>query len=69
MTNAKRLEVLAENRKLIEIYSNLKEIEAQVKDDNLKIVLALIDKATDVLSEVWKWVTIFIKEYLAKSKV
>jgi hypothetical protein len=52
MTNAKRLEVLAENRKLIEIYSNLKEIEAQVKDDNLKIALALIDKATDVLSEV-----------------
>jgi hypothetical protein len=52
MTNAQKLKALAENRKLIEIYANLKELQAQANDENIKIVIALLDKATDLLSEV-----------------
>lgn len=52
MTNAQKLKALAENRKLIEVYAELKELSAQAKSENLMIALALIDKATDLLSEV-----------------
>lgn len=52
MTNAQKLKALAENRKLIEIYANLKELQVQANDENIKIVIALLDKATDLLSEV-----------------
>ena len=52
MTNSQKLKALAENRKLNEIYANLKELQAQANDENIKIVIALLDKATDLLSEV-----------------
>lgn len=52
MTNTQKLKALTENRKLIEVYANLKELQAQANDENIKIVIALIDKATDLLSEV-----------------
>ena len=52
MTNTQKLKALAENRKLIEVYAELKELSTQVKSENLMIALALIDKATDLLSEV-----------------
>jgi hypothetical protein len=52
MTNAQKLKALAENRKLIEVYAELKELSTQAKSENLIIALALIDKATDLLSEV-----------------
>ena len=52
MTNNQKAKILNENRTLIEVYANLKEISAQVDSDDLKIALALIDKATELLSEV-----------------
>ena len=52
MTNAQKLKALAENRKLIEVYAELKELSLHTNNDNIKIALALIDKATDLLSEV-----------------
>lgn len=52
MTKLQKQKALAENRKLIEVYANLKELQAQTNNDNIKIAVALIDKATDLLSEV-----------------
>jgi hypothetical protein len=52
MTNAQRLKIISENRILIEIYSTLKEISTQTDSDELKIAIALLDKATELLSEV-----------------
>jgi hypothetical protein len=52
MTKEQRLKIISENRTLIEIYSNLKEISTQTDSDELKIAIALLGKATDLLSEV-----------------
>lgn len=52
MTTKQKSLVLNQNRTLIEVYANLKETSTQANNDNLKIALALIDKAIDLLSEV-----------------
>lgn len=52
MTNNQKAKILNENRTLIEVYANLKQLSAQVENDNLKIALAIIDRATELLSEV-----------------
>lgn len=52
MTSKQKAKILNENRTLIEVYANLKELSAQVNSDNLKIAIAIIDRATELLSEV-----------------
>ena len=52
MTNAKKIEILMENRKLIEIYSKIKELTMGEDNETVKTALELIDRATDLLSEV-----------------
>ena len=45
--------VLAYNRELIEIFSKLRELSAEISSDKLEEALSHIDKATELLSEVW----------------
>ena len=52
MNNAQKLKIYAENRKLIEFYSELKELATHLNDDNVNEALAHLDKATELLSEV-----------------
>jgi hypothetical protein len=52
MSNAKKIEILMENRKLIEIYSKIKELTMGEDNETVKTALELIDRATDLLSEV-----------------
>ena len=44
--------VLAYNRELIEIFSKLRELSAEISSDELEEALSHIDKATELLSEV-----------------